>query len=47
MLGLIRKEINYILKELQELANAWCHEPGEYPWDWILRYMFKAARTSH
>lgn len=25
--------------ELQELGSTYQHEPGEYPWDWILRVL--------
>lgn len=39
MLGLIKKESNYIPKELQELAKALWWEPQEQRWDYILKVL--------
>ena len=37
MLSPIREEKDCTQKELQELANTYWHEPGEYTGDWVLR----------
>ena len=45
MLGLIKEEGDYILKELHELASVYWQESGKYPGIGFLECLIKGTTT--
>lgn len=46
MLGLLREEINYILKELYDLLSIYRQKLGQYIWNKVLRCWMKGGRIN-